>query len=166
VVDHDILPHAFRLGLDEFRSALQHNTVQRTLQAYKPKLALIFASYAKSEVVAAAGQPRGNVAHGNPRAKPVLMLARRAFHDMMDDAGCLRASLSDAALQAIITKCARSPKARAQPTLVQLNYIEWVDALAACAVTLNPNPYMPMTTKLDEFLDNFGTSGEKSKQQQ
>lgn len=52
LIEMDILPHACRLRLDEFRSLLNRDRVRHVFQAHKQELQIVFQHFAKEDAVA------------------------------------------------------------------------------------------------------------------
>lgn len=180
ILENDVLPHACRLKLDEFRAVLSRDRVKNVFATHKLPLQAIFQHFAKDQDDTAETNKTSTVA---TRGK---LMNRAGFMRMAQDAQIIASgdrdtaggttgaatqvesespsagvpvvwrglSLNEFHLSSLIAHVLRLPESATRAEF-DMSYQEFLECLGAIAVQKDPNPYQPIQVKIDNFLTHM-----------
>jgi hypothetical protein len=166
-----ILPKACRTNTDSFRKDISQDDVQSVFKKYAIKLRAVFESYAKQKIKRMK-KKKNNDEDGNGGSNeldmglPEWMKWCKDFK-LITRSGDMKNDFSDE----IASKVFRNVQAGGDDPDDDggsvgggddsLIYLEYVEALAAVACFKFVNPYIPLATKLEQFLKEYIDEGAK-----
>lgn len=126
-----VVPHALRLDVDRFRQTARHPLVRQVLSRHKVSLRRAFRKYASV-----------NDGEAIPRTQ---------LHAMAKDCRWLNKVITTDVINEIYRRCLSGQDGDGSSEGLDLS--EWHEALCALAVFADPNPLVPLYTKLPAFLE-------------
>jgi hypothetical protein len=146
-IEVDVLPHANRLKLDEFRTALEKPRVKKTWAQNHPQLDALYTHYANTQ----SPNTHAEAPEGKEKHEKALQMSKKEFLAMAKEASLFAGLLTEDVLETIFVKVLKvhTSGVHADATFTKEQFHE---CLAACAAYKVSDPYLPLNIKIENFL--------------
>eukprot|EP00936_MAST-01D_sp_MAST-1D-sp1_P000567 g567.t1 len=131
-----LLPYAQKSSIDEFQRRVANVDVQAVFDRHRPRLSAIFKQYAGV----------GGSMH---------TIDMNEFVTLLTDSGVIGEGMSRRDLLSIFNNSQTQDTAEDRALSAELNFDEYLEAVAACATYKYPNPYTSFAQHVDRFIQNF-----------
>lgn len=135
-IEDDILPHACSAPMDEFRLSLNNTRVQKLLVTHKPSLLTLYKHFSRTTLI----------------DSDELCMSVGDFVAMCKEGNLLNDSLSRSEAERVIAKVKNIFEHEYDRDSALVIYNEYVEGIAAISVLKNPDPYLPLYIKIENFL--------------
>ena len=152
----NLIPFACRSDAERFRQELQTDDVKAVFRKFRDSLQRIFGKYSKGDGAMDSNEflkfVRDRQLINNSFSEQEL---HQVFNKVQDEEGAFYAAvgnlgLDDTGMEKGKEKFKTSLKSSKLAS--ELNYMEFIEGIAAIAIFKDPDPYVPLKQKIEHFL--------------
>mmetsp|Transcript_19158 Transcript_19158/g.37875 ORF Transcript_19158/g.37875 Transcript_19158/m.37875 type:complete len:842 (-) Transcript_19158:2631-5156(-) len=145
-MERDILPNACRTSVDDFRKLISQEGIRQIFNVCNNKLTAIFRRYSSLDDSSEESQDN------------MFSMNEIEFLEMVNDARLLKnPNLNERKIKTIFAHVQQNDDfGEDDPSLdLEMDYNEFCEALVSLCINVLPDPFVPLSQKLEGFLDKY-----------